>query len=156
MEKTRGRGRARACMTTLAAATVLAFAGPAGASILGGAAEIIDGDGLMIGPVVVRIHGIDAPEIGQACNRRGGGTWRCDEAATALLEDLAGGRDVECEALRPAIGFAPHAMRVNYVQSLLRICSRSTRTKRRVYFDIANSSRGETSHNVLQSWENMV
>jgi endonuclease YncB( thermonuclease family) len=93
------RGHACACMTALAAAVVLALAGPAGAGTIGGAAEIIDGDGLMIGPVVVRIHGIDAPEVGQACNRRGGGTWRCDEAASALLEDLAGGRDVECEAL---------------------------------------------------------
>lgn len=86
-------------VATLAAAAALALAGLASAGTIGGTAEVIDGDGLRIGPVVVRLHGIDAPEIGQRCNRRGGGTWPCDEAAIRLLEDLAGARDVECEAL---------------------------------------------------------
>jgi len=33
-------------------------------------AEVVDGDGRMIGPVAIRIHGIDAPEIGQRCQVR--------------------------------------------------------------------------------------
>ncbi len=68
-------------------------------------AEVVDGDGLTIGPVRIRLHGIDAPELGQRCAERGGGTWQCDEAAAARLDDLIGGSAVSCEPLdRDAYG----------------------------------------------------
>jgi endonuclease YncB( thermonuclease family) len=70
-----------------------------------GEAEVVDGDGLKIGPVAIRIHGIDAPELGQRCTLPGGGTWACDEAAADRLDSLVHGREVECEPLdRDAYG----------------------------------------------------
>lgn len=33
---------------------------------------------LAIGPVRIRLHGIDAPKMGQYCVGCWGGTWQCD------------------------------------------------------------------------------
>ena len=81
---------------------VLALLAPAevsAADMITGQAEVVDGDGLTIGPVRIRLHGIDAPELGQRCAERGGGTWQCDEAAANRLEDLIGESAVSCEPL---------------------------------------------------------
>ena len=81
---------------------VLALLAPgvgSAADMITGQAEVVDGDGLAIGPVRIRLHGIDAPELGQRCAERGGGTWHCDEAAANRLEDLIGGSAVSCEPL---------------------------------------------------------
>lgn len=67
-------------------------------AIITGPATVIDGDGLKIGPVAIRIHGIDAPEAGQNCPSASGGTWPCGQVAAQLLDDLVGGRDVICTA----------------------------------------------------------
>lgn len=83
------------------------FIAPAaiGAGRVSGLAEVVDGDGLRIGPVVIRLHGIDAPELGQRCAAQGKGTWRCDETATERLAELVTGREVDCEPLdRDAYG----------------------------------------------------
>ena len=77
------------------AGTVVAETGPT----ITGMADVVDGDGLKIGPVAIRLHGIDAPEAGQTCPRAGGGTWPCGKDAAQLLDDLAGGREVVCAAL---------------------------------------------------------
>lgn len=54
-----------------------------------------DGDTLDFGLTEVRLAGIDAPELGQQC-QRGGVAWACgDEARNALADLLAGGQ-VEC------------------------------------------------------------
>lgn len=87
---------------------VLALLAPgvgSAADMITGRAEVVDGDGLTIGPVRIRLHGIDAPELGQRCAERGGGTWQCDEAAANRLDDLIGGSEVSCEPLdRDAYG----------------------------------------------------
>jgi hypothetical protein len=62
-------------------------------------AEATDGDGLAMGPILIRLHGIDAPESGQKCSRAGGGTWSCDEAALDHLAGLVDGERVACTAL---------------------------------------------------------
>lgn len=36
---------------------------------LSGKPEIVDGDGLKLGTAVIRLHGIDAPELAQSCRR---------------------------------------------------------------------------------------
>jgi endonuclease YncB( thermonuclease family) len=60
-----GVGRALILLLTAAsggacaAEPVLAFEDPG----------VVDGDGLMFGPIPVRLHGIDAPEITQTCAR---------------------------------------------------------------------------------------
>ncbi len=60
---------------------------------------MVDGDGLAFGPIQVRIHGIDAAEMGQRCSLPRGGTWGCDEAAAERLGELIAGTPVTCEPL---------------------------------------------------------
>ncbi|MEM7732605.1 MAG: thermonuclease family protein [Pseudomonadota bacterium] len=56
--------------------------------------RVVDGDTLKLGEQSYRIHGIDAPEIGQTC-----GSWACGkDAATALLT-LVSGERVTCETM---------------------------------------------------------
>lgn len=64
---------------------------------ISGPAKVVDGDTLHVGPVIVRIHGIDAPESGQICQAQGGGTWPCGVKATARMAALVQG-GVECTA----------------------------------------------------------
>jgi len=73
-----------------ASAVPAAFAqSGAAADRLEGRANIIDGDTLEIGSRRFHLYGIDAPETGQRCERRGK-PWRCGMEATyamaALLE----------------------------------------------------------------------
>jgi endonuclease YncB( thermonuclease family) len=60
---------------------------------------VVDGDGLIIGPVPVRLHGIDAPEMAQTCVAAVGGAWPCGAAAADALAALVEGRTVECQPL---------------------------------------------------------
>lgn len=71
-----------------------------------GVAVVVDGDGLDIGGRKIRLFGIDAPEVGQYCERPAndspGGPaattrWRCGQYATVALDRIAGGRRVRCE-----------------------------------------------------------
>ena len=87
-----------AIATAAAAWLVLAAGAWADARIVGHP-DVIDGDGLAFGPVSVRLHGIDAAEIGQRCALARGGTWGCDEAAAERLAELVAGQRVECEPL---------------------------------------------------------
>lgn len=61
------------------------------------AVHVVDGDTLTIGERVFRLHGIDSPEAGQRCSRRGGGDWRCGRVATDALKRLVEGRTVQCD-----------------------------------------------------------
>jgi len=67
--------------------------GPATAATV----RVVDGDTLEVNGTKYRLHGIDAPEAGQKCRRRGGGSWRCGKAATRALEDLVAGSAVRCD-----------------------------------------------------------
>ena len=62
-----------------------------------GTARVIDGDTIAIGDATYRLHGIDAPEYGQKCNKGGGGTWPCGKVAVRALEQLVDGADVTCD-----------------------------------------------------------
>ena len=80
--------------------TLLALAAPlpATAQSFSGPAAAIDGDTLaMGGGERVRLHGIDAPEGMQTC-QRGGQSWACGRDAGALLKSLVDGRTVDCTA----------------------------------------------------------
>lgn len=66
------------------------------AVVISGVARVTDGDTFDIGPVRVRLHGIDAPEAGQMCETAEGAAWRCGEAATGRLRELAQGKIIRC------------------------------------------------------------
>ena len=65
--------------------------------VLAGQVIIVDGDTLELNGIKHRLHGIDTPEAGQKCNKSGGGTWRCGDAATKALIVLTRGKDVTCD-----------------------------------------------------------
>ena len=73
---------------TVALVLGLGAASPGAAATLTGQAEVIDGDTLSLGGVVVRINGIDAAELGQKCSLPSGGKWDC---AVAAADRMAGG-----------------------------------------------------------------
>ncbi|CAN7526706.1 thermonuclease family protein [Aminobacter sp. LjRoot7] len=61
---------------------------PAIAGDFAGPAKIIDGDTIKVGLISIRLHGIDAPEVGQRCKMSNGKNWDCDDAAMDRLGDL--------------------------------------------------------------------
>ena len=68
---------------------------PAGAQIISGPAEAVDGDTLRMTGERIRLFGIDAPEENQTC-QRGGEVWRCGEDASHMLASLIDGKPIEC------------------------------------------------------------
>ena len=59
-------------------------------------ASVIDGDTVRIGGVTYRLHGIDAPEKSQICQKNGV-DWLCGQEAGAYLRQLIGKHRVECQ-----------------------------------------------------------
>lgn len=64
-----------------------------------GVASPISGDTLRVSNQVVRLSGIEAPELDQTCGGQGRGDnrWKCGEAARSQLRDLVRGKQVRCE-----------------------------------------------------------
>lgn len=83
-------------MLSLAATAALLISAPAAAqSQFNGTGHAKDGDSLMVGDLEVRLFGIDAPELGQTC-QRDGQNWACGAAAKDLLNSLIRGKSVFC------------------------------------------------------------
>ena len=59
--------------------------------------RVVDGDTLADSTTTYRLFGIDAPEAGQKCAKRGGGSWPCGKKATSEMERLVVGQDVTCD-----------------------------------------------------------
>lgn len=59
--------------------------------------RVVDGDTLANGATRYRLYGIDAPEAGQSCQSKAGGTWPCGQQAIALMQSLVIGKDVTCD-----------------------------------------------------------
>lgn len=72
--------------------------GIAAAAEISGRAQVIDGDTLQISAVLIRLHGIDAPEYDQTCKQPDGGDWNCGARAALRLEQLIDGRSIRCVA----------------------------------------------------------
>lgn len=72
--------------------------GTSALATLHGSARVIDGDTLALGDVVVRLHGIDAPERDQTCEGAGR-TWQCGAWAREELLRLIGDSAVTCSVL---------------------------------------------------------
>lgn len=65
------------------------------ANEISGLARVIDGDTLDVGDVRVRLHGVDAPEAKQSCERDGV-DWLCGAASAAKLRALVDDQEVTC------------------------------------------------------------
>lgn len=61
-----------------------------------GVATVIDGDTIEIQGTRIRLHGIDAPESAQLCQRPDGARWRCGQQAALALQDHIGRSTVTC------------------------------------------------------------
>ncbi|MBT3139434.1 thermonuclease family protein [Phaeobacter gallaeciensis] len=78
---------------------ILALA-PLGASAeFSGPVRIVDTDTWDVGAVRVRLHGIDAPEAGQPCQRSDGAEWNCGAWATQQTRAQYEGQQAKCEAV---------------------------------------------------------
>ena len=64
----------------------------------GATAAVIDGDSLRAGHLDIRLIGIDAPELRQACRDGDGREWPCGRAAREQLRALASRGDIACAA----------------------------------------------------------
>ena len=64
-----------------------------------GAARALDANTLVVGSVLVRLDGIDAPELGQTC-RVDGRVYACGEVALGMLMDLVMGKRIACTLRR--------------------------------------------------------
>ena len=62
-----------------------------------GTATVIDGDTIEVHGTRIRLHGIDAPESRQECNRADGTNWRCGQQAALALSDRIGRSTVRCD-----------------------------------------------------------
>jgi endonuclease YncB( thermonuclease family) len=65
-------------------------------SLIVGVASVIDGDTLDIHGQRIRLHGIDAPESGQLCEKNGK-HYRCGQQAALALANKIGRATVQCE-----------------------------------------------------------
>jgi endonuclease YncB( thermonuclease family) len=64
---------------------------------LRGRPRIIDGDTIEIGGTMIRLHGIDAPEAKQTCQRADGSDYRCGEMATFALAEIIETHWITCK-----------------------------------------------------------
>ena len=63
---------------------------------ISGSARAMDGDTLNMAGIVIRLHGVDAPELNQTCAREGQ-SWACGKEASAKLAQLINGAELQCE-----------------------------------------------------------
>lgn len=77
------------------ALTSLLFPASATGQVMFGSARAVDGDTLVLGETYVRLHGIDAVEASQGC-QRGGEVWNCGAEAESFLANLVQTGTVQC------------------------------------------------------------
>ena len=61
-----------------------------------GVVQVLEGDVISVGGSVVRLYGIDAPELGQQCEAASGRAYDCGEASRLALERMIGPRELRC------------------------------------------------------------
>jgi endonuclease YncB( thermonuclease family) len=68
------------------------------AQTLSGPARVVDGDTLEVQGQRIRLHGVDAPELSQTCQRKGS-PYHCGAVSLVRLKELIDGRPVTCQGL---------------------------------------------------------
>ena len=58
--------------------------------------KVGDGDSLRSGPLKIRLHGIDAPELKQTCSDNSGASWPCGRAARDAMAQIATAEPLRC------------------------------------------------------------
>lgn len=88
----------RFCSSVLC--VVLWLASPAVADVdFSGPVRVIDGDTLDVGQTRVRLHGIDAPEVGQPCSSDRLGVYDCGAFVRDELARRYAGKTASCELI---------------------------------------------------------
>jgi endonuclease YncB( thermonuclease family) len=82
-------------LRSLLVLALMALALPLSAADVTGRARAVDGDTLEVAGQKVRLFGIDAPELDQACDR-GGEVWACGRAARDALAGIVGRQRLDC------------------------------------------------------------
>lgn len=85
----------RSGLFAVAVAVVAAQSNITSAAEISGTATVTDGDTIRIEDTRIRLHGIDAPEGQQSCERDGV-SWLCGQEAASRLRDLVAGQVVNC------------------------------------------------------------
>lgn len=75
------------------------FDRPGAMSEVAGAAGVTDADTLTVAGRIIRLYGLDAPEIRQTCRRADGSAWPCGHMAAAALTLRLRGEAVRCRLL---------------------------------------------------------
>ncbi len=89
---------ARSLVVLLAAVWLLAMTGRPALAEITGRPKIIDGDTIELQGQAIRLYGIDAPELGQACTIKER-TYDCGMVARTALLDLTAGVAVTCKVV---------------------------------------------------------
>ena len=76
--------------------TILLFISGVASADITGIAHVTDGDTVKINNTRIRLHGIDAPERNQKCEKYGQ-EWRCGQASTRLLRTLTINKTITCK-----------------------------------------------------------
>ena len=76
--------------------TILLFVSGIVSADITGIAHVTDGDTVKINNTRIRLHGIDAPERNQKCEKYGQ-EWRCGQASTKLLRTLTTNKTITCK-----------------------------------------------------------
>ncbi len=97
MDPDRRHPLATLCLTLALIAGPL---GPAARAQVTGPPRVIDGDTIEVAGRVIRLYGIDAPELGQVC-RIGERAYDCGKIARTALLDLTAGVTVSCKLASP-------------------------------------------------------
>lgn len=71
-----------------------------GTALTGAIERVVDGDTLLIGGQRLRLVGLDAPELAQACSNADGSAWDCGAVARNRLRAILGAESVSCEFRR--------------------------------------------------------